>query len=135
MTQQPGQDEKAFLEGLKAAASEADGGSITLQDALCMVLVAGIRDWRWKKNCPELEEPTLPAFSTIIIAHLHAKETSGNTAVVNKVYTPGGNRNNKGQNKGGGQSGQGQQRSGISDAGKKRRMVMCWGGFPVVLFI
>ena len=35
MSQQPGQDERAFLESLKAAASEADVGGMTLQDALC----------------------------------------------------------------------------------------------------
>ena len=66
----------------------------------------------------------MPASSTIIDAYLHAKATSGSTAVVNKVFTPGGNRNNKGQNKQDGQSGQGQQCSGISDAAKKRQTVM-----------
>ena len=43
----------------------------------------------------------------------------GNTAVVNKVFTPGGNK--KSQNN---QGGHGQQRSGISNAEKKRRTVM-----------
>ena len=63
------------------------------------------------------------AFTTIIDAHLHAKAMAGNTAVVNKVFTPGGNRN-KGQNKqGGGQGGQGQQHLGISNAEKKMRTV------------
>ena len=89
-----------------------------------MMLVAGIRDVRLKEKLSEMEGPTLPAFTTIIDAHLYAKATAGITAVVNKVFTPGGNRK-KGQNKqGGGQSGQGQQRSGIGDAEKKKRMVM-----------
>ena len=87
-----------------------------------MMLVAGITDVRLKEKLSELEEPTLPAFTTIIDAHLDAKATTGNTEVVNKVFTPGGNRN-KGQNKQGGQGGQGQQRLGISDAEKKRRTV------------
>ena len=90
MTQQQGQDERAFLESLKAPASEADVGGMTLQDALCMMLVAGIRDVRLKEKLSELEEPTLPSFTTIIDAHLYAKATAGNTAVVNKVFTPGG---------------------------------------------
>ena len=126
MTQQPGQDERAFLESLKAAASEADVGIMTLQDALCMMLVAGIIDVRLKEKLPELEEPTLPAFSTIIDAHLHAKATSGSTAVVNKVFAPGGNRSSKGQNKQGGQSGPGQHQSGqgISNAEIKSQTVM-----------
>ena len=34
MTQQQGQDERAFLESLKAAASEADLGGMNLQDQL-----------------------------------------------------------------------------------------------------
>ena len=93
---------------------------MTLQDALCMMLLAGIRDVRLKEKLSELQKPTLPAFTTIIDAHLHAKATAGNTAVVNEVFTPGGNKKSK--NKQGG--GQGQQRSGISDAEKKRRTVM-----------
>ena len=100
------------LESLKAAASEADVGGMTLQDSLCMMLVAGIRDVRLKEKLSGLEEATLPAFTTIIDIHLHAKAMAGNTAVVNKVFTPGGNK--KSQNKQGG--GQGQQRSGISNA-------------------
>ena len=59
MSQQPGQDERAFLENLKAAASKADVGGMTLQDALCMMLVAGIRDTRLKEKLSKLEEPTL----------------------------------------------------------------------------
>ena len=35
ITQQPGQNERAFLESLQAAASQADVGGMTLQDALC----------------------------------------------------------------------------------------------------
>ena len=44
MCQQPGQDERAFLESLKTAASEAYAGGMTLQDALCMMSVSGILD-------------------------------------------------------------------------------------------
>ena len=61
-----------FLESLKEASSEAEVGGMTLQDALCMMLVAGIRDTRLKEILSELEEPTLPAFSSLIDAHLHA---------------------------------------------------------------
>ena len=57
---------------------------MTIQDALYMMLVAGIRDVRLKEKLSELVEPTLPAFTTIIDAHLHAKATAGNTAVVKK---------------------------------------------------
>ena len=80
-SQQPGQDERAFLESLKAEASKAHVGGMTLQDALCMMLVAGIRDVRLKEKLSELEEQTLPAFSTIIDAHLNAKAMSGSTAI------------------------------------------------------
>ena len=120
MTQQQGQDERAFLKTLKAAASKADVGGMTLQDALCMTLVAGIRDVRLKEMLSDLEEPAFSASTTIIDAHLHANATAGNTVVVNKVFTPGGNK--KGQNKQGG--GQGQRRLGISDAEKRRRTIV-----------
>ena len=124
MTQQPGLDDRVFLESLKAAASEVDVGGKTLQDALCIMLVAWTRDVRLKEKLSELEEPTLPEFSTIIVAHLQAKATIGNTGGVNKVLSPGGNRNNTGQNKQGGQGVQGQQHLGISDAEKKLQTVM-----------
>ena len=50
-----------------------------------MMLVAGIRDTRLKEKLSELEEPTIPAFTTLIDAHLHAKATAGGTASINKV--------------------------------------------------
>ena len=92
LTQQQGQDKRLFLESLKAAASKADVSGMTLQDTLCIMLVVGIKDVRLKEKLSELEEPTLPAFTTLIDAHLHAKATVGNSAVVNKVFTPGGNK-------------------------------------------
>ena len=59
MMQQPGQD-------VKTAGSEAHVGGLTLQDSLCMML--GIRDTCLKEKLSELDEPTLPAFSTLIDA-------------------------------------------------------------------
>ena len=119
MAQQPGQDERAFIKSLKAAASEADVGGMTLQDALCMMIVTGIRDTRLKEKLSELEEPTLPAFSSLIDAHLHAKATAGGTASINKVYSP--NNGTKKMQKGG----QGQRQAGpISESEKKRRAIM-----------
>ena len=111
MSQQPGQDEREFLESLKAAASEADMGGMTLQDALCMMLVTGIRDTRLKEKLSELEESTLPAFSILFDAHLHAKATAGSTASINKVYSPN-NGNKKAQ--------KGNQGSGIRKRKEKK---------------
>ena len=87
MLQQPSQDQRAFLESLKAGVSEADVGGMMLQDALCMMLVSGIRDTRLKGKLSELEEPTLPAFSTLIDARLHAKAMAGGTASINKLFS------------------------------------------------
>ena len=50
MSQQSGQDERVFLESLKAAASESDVGGMPLQDALCMMLLSGICDVRLKEK-------------------------------------------------------------------------------------
>ena len=72
---------------------------MTLQDALCIMLVTGIRDTRLKEKLSELEEPTLPAFSILIDAHLQAKATAGSTASINKVYSP--NHGNKKSQMGG----------------------------------
>ena len=119
MSQQSGQDERVFLESLKAAASVAEVGCMTLQDALCMILVTGIRDTRLQEKLSKLEEPTLPAFSILINAHLHAKATAGGTASINKVYSPN-NVNKKAQKAGQGQ----RQSSSISESEKKRRTIM-----------
>ena len=84
MTQQPGQDERAFLKSIKAAASEADVGGMTLQDRWSMMLVSGISDKQWKEKLSELDKPTLPAFRTSIDVHFYAKATLGVTAVIEK---------------------------------------------------
>ena len=120
MSKQPGQDKRAFLESLKAAASEADVGGMTLQDALCMMLVTGIGDTRLKEKLSELEEPTLPAFSILIDVHRHAKATAGSMASINKVYSAN-NGNKKAQK---GNQVQRQTGSGISESEKKKRTIM-----------
>ena len=43
MSQQAGQDKKAFLEHLKCAAAEADIEGMNLDDELCLTLLSGIR--------------------------------------------------------------------------------------------
>ena len=121
MSQQPGQDKRAFLESLKVASSKADVGGMMLQDALCMMLVSGIGDTRLKEKWSELEEPTLPTFSTLIDAHLHPKATAVGRASINKLFSPSNGNKNKSQ-----KGGQGQQQAGqgISEAEKKRRTLM-----------
>ena len=43
MEQQPGQDERAFLESIKASAGEADIQGMTLEDALCLVCLTALK--------------------------------------------------------------------------------------------
>ena len=120
MQQQAGQDERAFLESLKLSAAEADVAGMDVQDALCMVLVTGLRDMKLKEKLSELEVPSLHAFSVLVDAYMHSKATC-DTAVGAKASPyqqqkkrGGGNNNN---NSGG-------TRTGISDAEKKRRVIM-----------
>ena len=75
MTQQAGQYALSFLEQLKCAASEAYVEGMSLEDALCLTLLSGVRDPRLKEKLSELETPTLPAFVILIDAHLHSKTT------------------------------------------------------------
>ena len=63
MEQQSGQDERAFLESIKAAAGEAHIQGMTLEDALCLACLTGIKDNRLREKLSELETPTLPAFA------------------------------------------------------------------------
>ena len=83
MTQQTGQDARAFLEQLKCAALEADIEGMTLKDALCLTLLSGVRDARLKEKLSELGPPTLPAFGVLIDAHLHSNATAGQAASEN----------------------------------------------------
>lgn len=51
----------AFLEQLKCAASEADTEGMSLEDALRLTLLSGVRDTRLKEKLSKLETPTLSA--------------------------------------------------------------------------
>ena len=53
LQQQSGQDERAFVEHLKAAAAEADIQGMNLEDALCLVTISSLKDSRLR----ELENP------------------------------------------------------------------------------
>ena len=112
MSQQPGQDERAFMEQLKSASAEADIEGMNLEDALYLTLLSGLRDARLREKLSELEQPTLPAFGVFIDAYLHSKATS---AAAN-----GSEGRNQQQNKN--KSGRGQQK--ISDAERNRSNVM-----------
>ena len=93
MTQQAGQDARAFLEQLKCVASEADIEGMSLEDALCLTLLSGVRDVRLKEKFSELDSHTLPAFGVLIDAHLHSKATAGQVASANR--TEGKNQQQK----------------------------------------
>ena len=110
MTQQTGQDTRAFLEQLKCAASEADIEGMTLEDALCCTLLNGVWDVRLKEKLSELDPPTLPAFGVLIDAHLHSKATAGQTALAN--CTEGKQQQKK------------TNAPKVSDAKKKRRQII-----------
>ena len=117
MTQQAGQDARAFLEQLKSAASEADIEGMSLEDALCLMLLSGVRVVRLKEKLSELDPPTLRAFGVLIDAHLHSKATVGQAAAANR--TEGKNQLQKKKNA-----------PKITDAEKKRRQVMKGKCFP-----
>ena len=64
MTQQAGQDEGVFAEAAKLAANESDIAALTLQDALCLVILTGCKDAHLREKMSEFEEPTIAAFNT-----------------------------------------------------------------------
>ena len=119
MKQQSGQDERAFLESIKAAAGEADIQGITLEDALCLVCLTGLKDNWLREKLSELKTPTLPAFAVLIDAYMHSKATAGSSAAaaaaVGRQQNKVGNKN-KNNNTG--------NRPGLSENEKKRRSVM-----------
>jgi len=76
MTQKNGQDERAFLEDLRATADEADISGMTLDGALCLQLLTGLQDKRLVEKLGEVEDPSIDKFSRIINAHMHAKAST-----------------------------------------------------------
>ena len=93
-------EERPFLEQFKGAASEADIEGMNLKDALCLMLLSGIRDARLREKLSELEQPTLPAFGVLIDTYQHSKTASGPSAAANR--SEGRNQQqNKNKNAGG----------------------------------
>ena len=118
--QHSGQDKRAFLESIKAAAGEADIKGMNLEDALCLVCLTGLKDNRLSEKLSELETPTLQSFVVVIAAYLHSKATAGSSAAaasaaVGRQQNRGGN-NKKNNNK--------NNRPGLRDSEKKRSSVM-----------
>ena len=56
MAPQAGRDERSFAESVKIA-------GMTLQDAMCPVILTGCRDTQLKEKMSELETPTMAAFN------------------------------------------------------------------------
>ena len=118
MAQQAGQDERSFAEAVKIAANESDIAGMTLQDAICLVILTGCKDTRLREKMSELETPTMAAFNILIDAHMHAKATSA------KPASSCGAQANKQKNTGQGGQNSGGGRNVVSDAEKKRRQIM-----------
>ena len=91
---------------------------MTLQDAMCLVILTGCKDARLKEKMSELETPTMAASNILIDAHMHAKVT------VAKPASSCGAQANRQKNTGRGSQNSGGGRNTISDAEKKRRQVM-----------
>ena len=121
LQQQTGQDERAFVEHLKAAAAEEDIQGMNLEDALCLVTISGLKDSRLREKLSELENPTMPAFSVLIDAHMHAKATAGGTAAAAAASAAS---TNKGQGKKKNSSINNNSHLPLSDTEKKRRTIM-----------
>ena len=118
MAQQAGHDERSFAEAVKIAANESDIAGMTLQDAMCLVILTGCKDTRLKEKMSKLETPTMAAFNILIDAHMHAKATSA------KPASSCGAQANKQKNAGRWGQNSGEGRNTVSDAEKKRKQIM-----------
>ena len=67
---------RAFAEVVKLTSCESDIAAMTLQDALCLVILTWCKDSQIRKKMSELEEPTVDAFNTLIDGHMHNKAKS-----------------------------------------------------------
>ena len=121
LQQKTGQDESAFVKHLKAAAAEVDFQGMNLEDALCLVTISGLKDSRLREKLSKLENPTMPTFSVLIDAHMHAKATAGGSAAAAAASAAS---TNKGQEKKKNSSNNNNSRPPLSDTEKKRRTIM-----------
>ena len=122
MKQQTGQDERAFAEAVKLAAGESDIAAMTIQKALCRVILASCKDTRLREKMSELEEPTIAAFNTLIDAHMYSKAISLPASSARTNSQP--SRGRCGNGRGGSLAGQQRQQQPVTDAEKKRRQIM-----------
>ena len=115
---QQAEDERSFAEAVNIAANESDIAGMTLQNAMCLVILTCCKDTRLKEKMSELETPTLAAFNILIDAHMHTKATSA------KPASSCGAQANRQKSTGRGSQNSGGGRNTVSDAEKKRRQVM-----------
>ena len=66
MSQQAPQDKGLFVEAVKIAVNESNFAGMTLQDALCLVILTGCKDQRLREKMSELHHPTMVAFNILI---------------------------------------------------------------------
>ena len=108
------------MEHVKAVDAEADIQGMNLEDALCLVTISGLKNSRLREKLSKLENPTMPAFSVLIDAHMHAKVTPGGTAAAAAASAAATNKR-QGKKKNNNNS---NSRPPLSDLEKKGRSIM-----------
>lgn len=76
MKHQTGQDERAFAEVVKLAASELDIAALTLQDDLRLVTLTGCKEFTLERKNVRVRRATMATFNSLIDSHMHSKSYS-----------------------------------------------------------
>lgn len=73
--QSSSQDELAFMEDVRSAADEGDIAGMSVEDAICLVYVIGVKDDTLRDKLSEVPDPNIEKFTAIMKSYVQSKIT------------------------------------------------------------
>ena len=113
-------DELSFMEDVRRAADEGDLAGMTVEDAICLEYVLGVKDDTLRDKLSEVQDPNIAKFTLIMKSYVQSKitarELNKHAVAVRAVSAQG-----KDKDKGKGKNKSTPPRQQLSDEEKKRR--------------
>ena len=117
------QDELAFMEDVRSAADEGDIAGMSVEDAICLVYVIGVKDDTLRDKLSEVPDPDIEKFTAIMKSYVQSKITRreiASAAAISRNSQGSGKQQQSRQQQGGSNSSN-KQRQPLSEDEKKRR--------------
>ena len=69
------QDELAFMEDVRSSADEGDIAGMSVEDAICLVYMIGVKDDTLRDKLSEVPDPDIEKFTAIMKSYVQSKIT------------------------------------------------------------